>query len=245
MRGGLSKVRKRSGRTSQDGEVRPLRDLRTALAPPLAEVPLPAPERRPASCGATPPSYGDASRPSLRRPDLDARGAGRTRRSGSRPCSAPGSTRAGRRTSASCSTTRPTTSSRSAAPPWRAAVAGLNHTRRGEHLGPRHRAHRRPARHHRAAAPGAARCRRSTGSTFPAGCSCPSGSPTATTRPPWAALARAPWTRLAPRTPASTGRRSPTSTPSGSCCSRRGRRRRPRRCAAPSAGCSPPATAWR
>ena len=129
-----------------------------AFAPPLAEVPLPAPDVAALLRAATSSSYAD--RPALRFGDLDLDARGAPRRSGAvrGPLSRPGSIRAARRTSASCSTTRLTMSSRCAAPGWRAWPSQASTTRGvGEHLARDIVAHRPAARDHRAAAPGAAR----------------------------------------------------------------------------------------
>ena len=196
----------------------------------------------PPCCGAT--ARSTATVP----PFASATGSGPTassspRRSALPRCSAPGSTRAGRRTSASCSTTRPTTSSRSAARALAGAVvAGLNYTRRGEHLARDIVAHRPAARHHRAPPRRRSSTRRSRASTCPAASSSRTASPTATTRRPRGARSTqaldAAWRPIAGgHSPDRRRRPTRRRRPLGRCCSPPGRRPRPRRCAAPSAGC--------
>ena len=127
------------------------------------------------------------------------------------------------------------------------AVAGLNHTRVGEHLGRDIVAYGRAVRDHRTAAPGAARCGVG-GSICPAASSSRIASPTPTTRRRrGAARAGARRRRWADAPSGGSGRlrgRAGASTPCGRCSSRPGRRRRPRPCAARSTASSPPATGW-
>ena len=147
---------------------------------------VPAPGRRrwsrrtpPRCCGATPPSTGDRRRDPVRRPDVDPRRVLRGVVPVRAPLPGPAAARRPRHVAVLLDNTPEYLFAFGGAALAGAAVVGLNHTRRGEHLLRDVAAHALRARDHRAAA--RRRCSRRSPPTCRR-CSRRPASPTTTTR---------------------------------------------------------------